>query len=1143
MKKNEIWPSLSTKERSGHGFHWLKAGLVFLCLLSLPAFGRNQLEEKKLSLKLSDVTLSEFFNIIESKSDFVFIYNDAQIDPNSTISLNASDETVEEILKEVLGDVSFKFYDNQVVIKKNETEEALTRTNEVELDLLSQQQTKKVSGNVTDKSGYGIPGVNVSVKGTTNGTITNIDGAYTLEVNDDAILVFSFIGFISQEVPVVSTSTVNVVLEEEVMSVDEVVVTALGIKREKKALGYAAAEVGAEAFDNAKDANVMGALSGRLAGVQINTTGQGAGGSSSVIIRGSAVLSKSNEPLYVVDGVPISNTQFSNADDSGNGGIDSGNGLSGIAADDIENVSVLKGPAATALYGSRAINGVVLVTTKSGKGEKGTSVEFNSNFTLDMANIASDWQSVYGQGLHGKAPQTQPEGDDNTSMWGAKYSDVDTYINYRGDKKSYKFYDNEKDFYDLGMTWSNSIAVTHNGENSNVRLSYSNTTNDGMVPHTSYDRNTLNLAGGTKAFDDKLEINAKISYTKEESTNAMMGSTPFNPTSQLLGVPNNVSLADLKDYKDAKTGLPVGLGSNNSNPYWTLNEIDHAYTKNRVMTLVNAKYNFTDYISAQVRGGSDMTFYGNESVFPIGTPYYETGRANMTKAEETESNYDFLLTYDRNFTDMIGITVNGGASRMDREYESVCIFSDNFSIPTLQRPGYGTNNTQEIDYSKKRINSVYGTAQFRYGNFWYVDVTARNDWSSTLPSDNNSYFYPSVSSSVIISDLVEMPSWMSFAKVRGSWAQVGSDTDPYELALLYNLDSNAHPGWGGNNIIAGGIDGEVIPNAVLKPSIMTSYELGADMKFFNNRVGMDITYYNSIAEDQIMPVTVSSASGYGQAIVNSGSIENKGFEVSLYATPYKTSDFSWNTTVNFSKNSNEVVSLADGVKQLELLSGAGVNVIATVGKEYGTIMGSTYQRDEKGEIKLDENGLPMPTNEYSALGCGYHDIMLGWVNTFSYKNLTMNIVLDSKFGGEVYSATEASAYSMGKHKNTLERKEYTEGGTWYPSELEGKGTTAKPNEFYGAVASIDEEFIYDASYVSFKELSVSYRFPAKFFKDSKYFKGASIGAFGKNLGYLYTATDNIDPQSSYSIHNGGSGIEMGNMALPSSFGFNLNVKF
>lgn len=1008
-------------------------------------------------------------------------------------------------------------------------------------------QEKVLKGNVMSaQDGLPVPGATVMIEGTSIGTVTDFDGNFKLMIPTDqknSTLVFQFIGLETQKVVYTGQKVLNITMQADTKQLEDVVVTALGIKREKKSLGYAASEVGDEAYASSKDANVMGSLSGRLAGVQINQTGQGAGSSSSVIIRGVANASGSNQPLYIVDGVPIANNQFSNADDGDNGGIDSGNGLSGISADDIENISVLKGASATALYGSRAMNGVVLITTKSGKGAKGTQVEYNSNFTLDKARVYSNWQKDYGQGRYGVAPASLENANDWTSMWGSKYSATDSYVDYKGNNSPYEFHDNENDFYENGTTWTNTVSVTNNGENSNVRLSYSNTSNDGLVPETTYDRNSLNLNGGAKAFDGKFELNAKISYTNEESEASQIGNSEFNPASQLLSIPNNVSLAELKNYKDPKTGFPIGIGKNSNNPYWTMNEVENNFKKDRLISMVSAKFNFTDDLSAQFRAGSDLTYYNSDALYPIGTPFYLKGKANVFKAQNVEKNYDILVTYDKDITEKFGVTVNGGASRWDREYDGIGIDSDTFDDPNLQVPNRGQNNNAYTEFSKKRINSVYGTAQLRYNNFFFVDISARNDWSSTLPAENNSYFYPSVSSSFVVSDAFTLPELISFAKIRGSWAQVGSDTDPYNIGLQYGLDNNQHPGWGGNNTTSGEISSGTIPNAKLKPSTMTSWELGTEMKFLSNRLGVDFTYYYSLAEDQIIPVQTSTASGYDNAMVNSGSVKNSGFEVQLYATPVKTSDLTWNTTFNFSYNKNEVVDLAPGVDQLILMNGGGVSTVAKPGESYGTIIGTTYQREEDGTIKLDNNGLPLPSDSYSSLGVGYHDLMFGWINTVTYKNFTVNLVLDSKFGGEMFSSTEAAAYSTGKHEATLQRGDYKEGEVWYPKELEGKGTTAKPQDFYGAVASVDEQFIYDASYISVKELSVMYSMPKQWFENVKYIRGINLGVFGKNLGYIYSATDNIDPQASYSISNGGYGIETGNMALPASFGFNLNVKF
>jgi len=1137
MKKIGKWSSFMLKG-TRNTVKSIALGLMFLGLFSTATFAAQGMKGKRVNLKLNNVTLSEVLSQVESQSDFVFVYNESQIDPAQLVSVDAKNESVEEVLKTVLGDVSFKVYENQIIIKKEYNTEALATKTETASTLLVQQNTVKVSGTIVDNSGYGIPGVNVSVKGATTGTITNFDGKYELEVSGDAILVYSFIGFETQEIALAGRTTVDVTMQEEVMSMDEVVVTALGIKREKKALGYSVAEVGDEAFETAKSSNAMSALSGRLSGVQVSSTAQGAGGSTSVIIRGNAIADGSNEPLYVVDGVPISNTQFSNGDSKDHGGIDSGNGMSGIAADDIENISVLKGASATALYGSRAINGVVMITTKSGKGAEGTTIDFASTTTIDQARIYTDWQNVYGQGTYGDMPTNEQESTSNLGMWGARYKDNVTYTDYRGNRRSYKYYDNENSFYDLGVTLSNSVAINHNAENSTLRMSFSNLDNSGMVPNTNYDRNIITLNGTTKAWDGKLEMTGKLSYINEESNNQMIGASPFAVS--LVGVPNNVPLSDLKDYKDAETGLPIGFGTRESNLYWNLNEIKHQYNKERVISMGQVKYNFNDNLNAMVRYGNDLTMFKNQSLWPIGTPYYDKGRVMHGNSRDTETNVDGLMSFNKDFQDW-GMTINGGAATMIKEYDNVTNFEMDFADPSMQKPSFGSQRTIEAGYYKKKINSVFGTAQFRYGSYLYLDFSARNDWSSTLPSPH-SYFYPSVSSSFVFSELFELPSWFTFGKMRASWAEVGSDTDPYMLMLNYKISPDKLPGNGGQ-ATSGQIDGGTIPNKDLKPSMNESIEFGVDLKFFNNRLGIDAAWYRSKANNQIVRVNTSATSGYRNAIINAGAIQNSGVEISLYADPIRTTNFTWTTRLNYAYNKNEVISLTEGVDQLNLFDTKSVTIVARPDEPYGQIMGYKYKRTEDGKIELDANMRPKRSVKTQVLGNAYHKTMLGWINSFTYKNWRATLVLDGKFGGDVYSYTEASAYSNGKHKATLQRDRYTEGELWYPTELEGLGTTSTPDELFGSIASIHEQFIYDASYLAVQEINLAYTFPTNMFENISFMRGASIGVFARNLGYVWKATDNIDPQAVFSISNGGAGVERGSLSLPRNYGVNLNIKF
>lgn len=970
-----------------------------------------------------------------------------------------------------------------------------------------------------------LPGVNIIIQGTGTGVITDMNGEYSINISTPQdILSYSFLGFQTQEIVVGDNKKIDVTLYSDFELMGDVVVTALGIERDKKALGYSVSKIDGKAFENSKSANPMSSLSGRLSGVQITSTGQGQAASTSVIIRGNAIADGSNQPLYVVDGVPISNNQYQNADSKDHGGVDSGNGMSGIAADDIESISVLKGAAATALYGSRAINGVVMVTTKSGKGEEGTTIDFNSTTTVEQARVYSDWQDVYGQ-----------ENAYSSYMWGAKYADVDTYTDYKGDESPYQFYNNQKDFYEMGATYSNSIALNHNSDNSTIRASYNNLQSDGIVPGTEYDRNTFTINASSKMFDDKLEVRTKLSYISDESLNQMMGSSPY--ATDLIYAPDNVPVSDLSNYKDPETGKPNGMANN---LYWNLNEVSHINTKERIIIMGQAKYNFTSNLSAMVRYGSDDVVFKGETLFPIYTTGYDDGRAELTSVSDSEKNIDGLISYEKSFAQW-GLTANVGSSMMESTYDKLSIYDNGFVDPALQGTGFGTEQSHSPEYSKKRINSVFGTAQFSYRSLFFTDITARNDWSSTLPSDNNSYFYPSVSSSLVFSELFSHPKWFSFGKIRASWAKVGSDTDPYRLALNYNMSGNLFPGDGGN-APSGSIANSTVPNKNLKPSMNTSYELGIDVRFFQNRLGVDLTYYDSEANNQIVRVTTSKTSTYESAIINAGAIRNSGLELSIFAEPIKTEHFSWTTVFNYAKNSNEVISLTEGVNQLTLFESTSVNIIAAPGEEYGQIQGTTYLRDDNGEIVVDESGIPQISDGVSVIGDAYHDTMIGWVNRFSYKNWSASFVLDGKFGGEVYSQTEALSYVLGKHQNTLGREEYNAEG-WYPSELNGAATTATPYDFYSSVASIDEEFIYDASYLAIQEINLSYSLPSSIFEGNQYFRAVTCGLFARNLGYIWKATDNIDPQASFSIANGSEGVEMGNLALPASYGFNLNIKF
>ncbi|WP_082026726.1 SusC/RagA family TonB-linked outer membrane protein [Flammeovirga sp. OC4] len=1010
-------------------------------------------------------------------------------------------------------------------------------------------QERTVTGTVTDASDNSpLPGVNVLIKGTSLGAVTDFDGNFSVAIPspENNTLTFSFIGYKTTDFDVTNSDNLQIALEADAEELEEVVVTALGIKREERSLGYAVSEVKAEDIGDNSSANIMNSLNGKVAGVQI-TPVAGPNSSSNVVIRGNAVLNGSNQPLYVIDGVPMTNSNYDNASDSDSGGLDTGDGMSAVNPDDIESMSVLKGPAATALYGTRAINGVILITTKQGDKRKGIGIDFSTGVNFDLMGITPDYQREYAHGTQGNFP-TDPTSTDGTRMYGPKITPgmrSDSY--YDGVMRDVQHYSIYDQLFQTGVTFNNSIALTGGNEKSSVRFSYSNMSNNGMVENSTFNRNTFNLRGTTKMANDKLTIDSRVTYTHQESTNRMaLGNSVYNYNRAMMQVPTTVSMDFLRNYK-TPDGRPFGYNDKNENPYWTMYEVNNQDQSDRMMGMLSLNYEINENLSVVARGGTDVTSWRQNVLDPMYTPFFEDGRAFERTNLQTENNMDFLLMYNKKFGNF-DISATAGGSYMYQIHDRTDIGSVKFISDDLQHPGAGQDRFIDLSRYERAISSVYATASIGYKGFLFLDVSGRNDWSSTLPLNNNSYFYPSVSGSWVFSDMDwNTPEWLSFGKLRASWAQVGSDTDPYSLAVQYRVLGNpvGNPNWGFN---PGQIEGEIIPNANLRPSMSSSYEFGLDLRLFNNKVSLDLAYYNQRATDQIMPIDISDASGFTQALINAGEIQNKGFEWLVNVRTVETDNFSWDMTFTGSYNQNEVVSLTEGVESYMIQRSNGtVSVQAIPGQAYGTIMGTTYVRDDNNNIVVDESGLPVVNQDASEIGNGIQPWMAGWRNTFNYKNFSFSVLIDGKFGGQIYSETNSQMYSNGKHHDTLiGRDEYYNTGHWNPGNLvtsDGQPYTGTvdPELYYRRVASIDEQFIYNSSFIKLRDVSISYRLPNKALEKTP-FRNLSFTAYGNNLLYLWTSVPNIDPESSFHAGNG-QGIEFLNMPLPRTVGFRLNANF
>lgn len=1042
-----------------------------------------------------------------------------------------------------------------------------------------------VSGSVKDAEGMPLPGVNIVEDGTTNGTITDFDGRYTLEVADEnAVLVFSFMGYQTKTVKVNGRSPIDITLQESTEEIEEVVVTALGIEREKKALGYAVSEVSGDELAKVRENNIVNSLSGKAAGVLISKSATGPGGSSRVIIRGCNSLKGNNQPLFVVDGIPIDNR--SNGGGGEYGGTDYGNGIADINPDDIETISVLKGANAAALYGSRAANGVILVTTKKGAEKKGIGISFNSNIQFETPLILPDFQNEYGQGLSGfdfvpssvTGVDSIPAGME--ASWGPKM-DGRQIRTFAGETRTFSPQPNNiQNFFQTGVTASNSIALSGGSENGTIRLSYSNMYNEGIVPNSEIMKHSINFRGIAN-ITEKLQVDAKINYINQKAENRpQLAASPDNPVRALILMPRSIYLDDLKDYRN-EYGEPILWNGKISglfqNPYWTVNLNTNQDKKDRIIGFISLKYDVTDWLNLTLRSGTDLSFDRRESRFATNTCYKVTedgAEYHLSNVKVRQFNSDFLLNASKDFDKLSGsISVGGNFFKTQNEIIGFAGYGLNepnfFYIENAveQKPSYG--------FSEKQIQSLYAFGQIGYNNYLYLDITARNDWSSTLPLENCSYFYPSASVSFIATEAFDLDMIKAdFLKLRASWAQVGNDTDPYRLenAYIMNLGYNGQPFAYINPTLA---------IYDLKPEITTSYEFGIDGRFVNNRFGIDLTYYNSATKNQILKAQVTATTGHLYKMINAGRIENKGVELMFRATPVKLSfGFQWDISFNYSKNTSEVAELYEGVELLTLhdqnYQSAPIEIVAQVGRPYGDILGYKYLRDESGNRVINENGLPMMMTDDNGkplleLVGNYQPDWLGGIsNTFSYKNISLRFLIDIRQGGDIFSFTQVEAARFGNTKETLEGREewiaeetarkeaevspikwyYGNHGGGYVSEgvTEDGSVNEKyinPQNYWAYIAAgknaITEEFIYDGSYIKLRELSISYSLPRSVL-DKTPFRRLEIAAVGRNLHFFSKNTEGFDPESNFNSGNA-QGFEYFGYPSTRSFGFNLKIDF
>ncbi len=1022
---------------------------------------------------------------------------------------------------------------------------------------------RTITGKVTSSDdGAGIPGATVLVKGTAIGSITDVDGKYSLTVpKDKDVLLVSYVGMRPQEIQLGTSNVVDVVLEPATITLDDVVVTALGVSREKKALGYAVQDVKGEDLTKAREPNLINSLSGKIAGVQVTNASGAVGASSRIVLRGVNSLTGNNQPLFVVDGVPINNSDFGSTT---NEGVNRGSGAMDINPNDVENISVLKGPNAAALYGSRAANGVILITTKSGSMKAGKTknlgIEVSNTTMFESPFRLPNFQNGYGQGSGGAFKFVDGAGgginDGTDESWGPKLdaglliTQFDSPLDADGNRiatpwVSHK--DNIKNFFETGINTSTNVAISGSGEYASARLSYTQTNQKGMVPNTDYTTKTVSL-GLTGNPSKWLNISGSGNYIKATSKNQPgYGYDAQNVMQQFFWFGRQVDISKLKTYTNPD-GSKYNWNYNfHNNPYFTLNENLNALTRDRVYG--NAKVLFKIYkdFSAFVRTGIDYYTNLNQNRIAFEDIDNAYGYYGEVKNTFKEMNTDFLLMYNHKFTQAkLELQLNAGGNTMDQYRYNMSATAGELAVPGVYNVSNSriavtaTNRTEH-----KRLNSLYFSGQLGWRSAVYLDFTGRNDWSSTLPKDQWSYFYPSVSLSGIITELIPAKTdILPYAKVRISWAKVGSDTDPYSLYPTLSFGDPFSTTYSGLTQFVP----NTLPNSTLKPQFTNSLEIGAELKFLNNRISLDVTYYNQKTTDQILNAPVSSATGYQNKYINAGEIDNKGFEVTLGATAIKgdgQKKINWDIQLNYAKNQNKVVELAPGVENFVLGTYWDLKVIAQPGRPYGDLYGYDYKRDPNGNV-IHKNGVPLK-GDLKVLG-NYQPDWVGGVSTkFSWYGFTLSGLVDFHMGGELYSMTTTWGRYSGVLDETLIGREGGIVGEGVKEVIVDGKVTYVPND----VVVTSEEYnhaafnnnlaggsVFDASYIKLRELSIGYTFK-QILKGT--FKDVTISIVGRNLALLYSKVPHVDPETSFSNTNV-QGLEFGQLPSARSLGFNISFK-
>ncbi len=1132
-----------------HKVHFLAFLLLFVSMATSAKTKNQAIDEVFVTTRLQDASLKETFAAIEAQTDFTFVFDSALLKETAAVTLIVNDARLSTVLQQITTQtgLSFTQINNTITVVKT-----------------SQQQ--QVNGTVTDQEGVPLPGATVMEQGTSNGVTTNFDGEFSLAVGANATLEVSFVGFETQTVAANPGTAIRIVLQENVNALNEVVVTALGIKREEKRLGFSQATIQSDNLAQAVPLNWSSGLKGKVAGLNIVSSGSGPLNSQQITLRGNNSLNPNgNNALIVVDGVPVNNemtTSGSSASYIGEDSpIDYGNAISDLNLDDIESVTVLKGPGATALYGSRAANGALIITTKSGKKTSGLGLTYTSSVNLDVIQRWPDWQYEYGQGT-GKSfnDAGEPyysyggsEDGNNTgstsSAWGPRF-DGQEYFQYdptvegqsleRQPWRAYK--DNRKDFWRTGVTFTNNLSLQGGNDKGSMRLSVGHSKNEWIMPNTGYERITASVNSNYQV-SEHIKIGSVINYNNRSSDN--LPSTGYNNGSIayfMIFQNPNVDLDWLRPiWQEGQNQIQQiqPFSSYIDNPFLIAYEATNPLASSQIVGNVFTNIDLAPNLDLMLRASLNTYNQDREQQRPYSINRYNQGFYETQDIWKQEVNTDFLLSYKNQLTQKIGLNASIGGNAMDYKYRRTDASVNGLVVPGVYKLANGINNPIVQTYDRnKKVNSLYGLVSLSLDNSLFLDLTGRNDWSSTLPTANNSFFYPSANASVILSELFSLPKAVDYLKYRFSFAEVGNDTDPYKTSKYYSQSAFASSATVPTNLY----------NANFKPEITTSYETGVEARLLKSRLILDATVYETLTKNQIISVPLDITTGYSSGVLNSGEVRNRGVELTLTGKIFDTDSFKWSSTLTFSRNWNKVLELADGIDgQQEIGSGGNATLLAKVGGTTTAIYGYGFVRSPEGEIVYDNGGLPAYPDEIQYIGDASPDWKAGLYNSFSLGPVTLNVMLDGQYGGIIYSQSHHKLTQQGKLRSTFMGREegfivgdgvvLNDDGTYSPNTTEAI-TPDWYNRYYRRANVESNSF--DASFLKLREVSLQYAFPKRWLGNSG-ITALNLSVFGRNLATI-SDFPIYDPETA--ALNGDTilpGIEMGQMPSPATYGFNLRV--